>query len=159
MKRLAIVIVLAAATGVQFGHAQPAGRVTPTLEPIAETKLLMAGLAHANFKGLERILSKQPGEDQAWTFARGQALLIAETANLLLLRPPRNPGESAWMERAMGLRSQAVQLAHAISKKDVEQARGQLEQLAVSCNRCHETFKVPVQIEAFAAAPPPDLPK
>ena len=49
------------------------GKVVPKLEPIAETKLLMEGLAHANFRGLDRILAKKPEEAQAWTFGRGQA--------------------------------------------------------------------------------------
>src|SRR5262245_45627201 len=75
---------------------QAGRKVVPKLVPIAETKLLMEGLAHANFRGLDRHLKQKPTEDQAWTFARGQALLIAETANLLMLRPPRNEGESAW---------------------------------------------------------------
>jgi hypothetical protein len=134
----------------QFGHAQQAAKFVPTLEPVAETKLIMAGLAHANFKGLERILTKPPADAQAWTFARGQALLIAETANLLMIRPPRNSGETAWMERATVLRNQASQLAQAAAKKDFERARTELEQVAGACNRCHQNFRVPVQIEAFA---------
>src|SRR4051794_33113135 len=60
-------------------------KVSPKLEPVAETRLLMEGLAHANFRGIERILKEKPAEAQAWTFVRGQALLIAETANLLML--------------------------------------------------------------------------
>ena len=78
----------------QSGHAQPAPKVAPKLEPVAETKLLMEGLAHANFKGLERILTQKPADAQTWTFARGQALLVAETANLLMMRPPQKEGQS-----------------------------------------------------------------
>ena len=72
------------------------GKITPKLEPVAETKLLMEGLLHANFRGLERILNQKTPDAQGWTFARGQALLIAEGANLLMLRPPKNQGEQAW---------------------------------------------------------------
>ena len=39
------------------------GKTVPKLEPIAETRLLMEGLAHANFRGLERNLSKKPIDD------------------------------------------------------------------------------------------------
>src|SRR5262245_60590679 len=67
----------------------PSGsKVVPKLEPIAETKLIMDGIAHANYRGLEKLLAQQPADAQAWTFARGQALLLAETGNLLMLRPP-----------------------------------------------------------------------
>src|SRR5262245_38183332 len=78
-----------------------AKKVSPRLDPIAETKLLMEGLAHPNFRGLDKLLSQKTDEAQAWTFGRGQALLIAETANLLMLRPPRGQGQPAWFERAM----------------------------------------------------------
>jgi hypothetical protein len=130
--------------------AQVPSKVIPRLEPIAETKLLMEGLAHANFKGLERHLSQKPADDQTWTFARGQALLLAETANLLMLRPPQKDGQAPWFERAMAFRSRAAELAQTIAKKDYDRARVGLALVADSCNRCHQTFRVPVQIEPFA---------
>lgn len=134
----------------QSGHAQPASKVVPKLEPVAETKLLMEGLAHANFKGLERILTQKPADAQTWTFARGQALLLAETANLLMLRPPQKEGQSVWFEKAMALRGRAAELAQTLAKKDFDQARVGLSLVADSCNRCHQSFRVPVQIEPFA---------
>ena len=42
---------------------------------------------------IERLLSQKPADVQSWTFARGQALLIAETGNLLMLRPPKGEKE------------------------------------------------------------------
>lgn len=142
------------------GSAEPQGQVArppagPRLEPVAETKLIMQGLANANFKGLERILSDEPKEDRAWTFARGQALLIAETGNLLMIRPPRNAGEGVWHERAMELRSKASQLARTLATRDYLSSRTEFVGLANSCNRCHQTFRVPVQIEPFADAAAP----
>ncbi len=124
----------------------------PKLEPVAETKLLMVGLASANFKGLERILRDPPKDDQAWIFARGQALLIAETGNLLMIRPPRNQGETAWHDRSMELRTKAAQLAKTLALKDYTASRAEFVNLANSCNRCHQAFRVPVQIEPFAEA-------
>lgn len=128
----------------------PSPKVVPKLEPVAETKLLMEGLAHANFKGLERHLTQKPADAQTWTFARGQALLVAETANLLMLRPPQKEGQDAWFEKAMTLRGRATDLAQTLGRKDFERARVGLALVADSCNRCHQTFRVPVQIEPFA---------
>ena len=90
---------------------------------------------------------------ETWTFARGQALLIAETGNLLLLRPPRNKGEQPWFERATELRASASQLAKSLGERDYERSRQGLTTLANSCNRCHDAFRVPVHITPFA--PPP----
>lgn len=127
----------------------------PKLEPVADTKLLMVGLSNPNFKGLEKLLRDPPKDDQAWVFARGQALLIAETGNLLMLRPPRNQGEPAWFERAMELRSRSSALAKALSDKNYPASRAEFVNLANTCNRCHQTFRVAVQIEPFGENTPP----
>ncbi len=126
----------------------------PKLEPIAETRLLMEGLAHANFKGLERTLERKPTEDDAWRFGRGQAILIAETANLLMLRPPKNSGEQAWMDRATELRAASIGLARLIANRDYERSKAAMTVLAGTCNRCHQTFRVAVEIQPFAPNPP-----
>ncbi len=122
----------------------------PTLEPVAETKLLMEGLAQSNFRGLERLLRDKPADTESWTFARGQALLIAETGNLLMLRPPRNSGQSAWMDRSMELRATASELARAAGDRNFVRCRTLLTQLAGTCNHCHQTFRVPTRITPFA---------
>lgn len=133
---------------------QPAA---PRLEPVAETKLLMEGLARANFRGLERLLTKEPPDVETWTFARGQALLLAETGNLLLIRPPRTPGpaQTAWMTRAEELRTAATRLARLAGQKNFEGSRAALAETANVCNRCHQAFRIAVTLTAFGpdAAP------
>lgn len=141
-------------TGLPAQSQDTGSKITPKLEPVAETKLLMEGLLHTNFRGLDRLLQKAP-DAQGWTFARGQALLIAEGANLLMLRPPKNQGQQAWFERSMELRSLATQLAQVVARKDLDRGRASLQTLANSCNRCHQTFRVPVQITPFANEAPP----
>lgn len=147
-------VILFLFAGFAFAQQNPPARPAPKLEPIAETKLLMQGLAQANFKGLERLLEKQPQENQAWIFARGQALLIGETANLLMLRPPRKQGQDAWFERSIELRTQAVSLAQHIANKDYDRSKASFVALANSCNRCHQQFRVNVQIAPFADLEP-----
>lgn len=116
------------------------------LEPVAETKLLMEGLALPNFKGLDRLMRQKPKDPEDWVFLRGQALLLAETGNLLLLRPPRNAGETAWMSHAVELRGSADRLARATATRDYELSKLRLAELTTACNRCHQTFRVPVRL-------------
>jgi hypothetical protein len=125
---------------------------TPKPEPVAETRLLMEGLNQANFRGLERLLKDKPTDVEAWTFARGQALLIAETGNLLMLRPPRGKGADAWLDRAAELRDAATTLARAAGKRDYDRSVNALRDLAGACNRCHQAFRVTVRVAAFADA-------
>ena len=160
MKRLLPMILLAIAgpAGSQTPRPQPVPgpppRVAPKLEPIAETKLLMVALNHPNFKGIERLLRQPPPDMQSWTFARGQALVIAETGNLLMLRPPKNQGQEAWFDRATELRTKATQLARTLAAKEYDASRAGFVELANSCNRCHTAFRVVVQIEPFSEAAP-----
>src|SRR5262245_51691789 len=123
---------------------------TPRLEAVAETRLLMDGLARSNVRGLEKLLKDKELSDEAWTFARGQALLIAETGNLLLLRPPRNEGQATWQQRAMDLRTVATNVAHRAAARDHARTRLALVQLAAVCNRCHQSFRISTRIEPFA---------
>jgi hypothetical protein len=134
--------------------ALPSAKPPLKLEPVAETRLLMEGLAQANFSGLERLLKDKPADNEAWTFARGQALLIAETGNLLMLRPPKNPGETAWMDHSRELRDAAMAVAKNTAARDYEGSRNALGDLAVTCNRCHQTFRVQARIVPFANAQP-----
>jgi hypothetical protein len=129
---------------------QPKGRPAPKLEPVAETRLLMEGLNAANFKGLDRLLRDKPADVETWTFVRGQALLIGETGNLLMLRPPKNDGQDAWMDRATELREAATALARAAAARDYDKSQRGLVNVANACNRCHQNFRVPVRVEPFA---------
>jgi hypothetical protein len=140
-------LVLAAPGAAQAPVRAPG----PRLEPVAETRLLMEGLAQSNFQGLKRLLREKPADLETWTFARGQALLIAETGNLLMIRPPRNSGQTAWLERATDLRTAAASLARNLSRRDYEQSRAGLGEVANACNRCHQGFRVQVRVTPFAA--------
>jgi len=125
---------------------------TPKPEPVAETRLLMEGLNQANYRGLERLLRDKPADVEAWTFARGQALLIAETGNLLMMRPPRAKGQDAWLDHAAELREAATALARTAAKRDLDRSRNAFRDLAGACNRCHQAFRVAVKLVPFAEA-------
>jgi hypothetical protein len=154
--RLLLLAAAAALLVAALGAAQvpPLRAPGPRLEPVAETKLLMEGLAQPNFEGLGKLLRAQPNDPQAWVYARGQALLLAETGNLLMLRPPRNAGQSVWLERAADLRGAASRLARSLAARDYERSRAGLGEVATNCNRCHQTFRVRARVAPFAGAEP-----
>lgn len=149
-------LLLAAEGSAQRPATRPAGtpaaKFVPKFEPLAETRLLMEGLNLSNYRSLQRLLKEKPADDNTWVFARGQALLIAETGNLLLLRPPRNSGRDTWMKLAMSMRGVAGNLARAAAARDSTRSRAALAELTTACNRCHTTFRIPVRVS-------PDLDK
>jgi hypothetical protein len=150
-----VVLALVLATAPPAATQQPP-KVQPKLEPVAETRLLMEGINHANFRGIERLLQQKPADVQTWTFIRGQALLIAETGNLLMLRPPKGQGQPTWFDRAADMRASAKELARIASTQDYEKCRAGLLTLAGKCNQCHQSFRVNVEITAFAEKVEPE---
>jgi hypothetical protein len=157
--RLVLLAVIAAVLFVlpvvsQPPKADPKPKTPPRLVPVAETKLIMEGINQANFQGLEKLLKNKELDAEGWNFARGQALLIAESGNLLMLRPPKNSGQDAWMKAAMELRETASSFARSLTTRDLEKGRAGLAQLAKTCNSCHQTFNVKARITAFEPATP-----
>jgi hypothetical protein len=138
---------------VPIAHSQPVvikPKATPKLEAVAETKLLMEGLADPNLRGIGKILKEKPKEAEAWNFARGQALLIGETGNLLMMRPPKAPsGQDIWMANAVEMRDGGANLARSLAAKDYAKSRTGLAHLANVCNHCHQAFQVQVRINPF----------
>jgi hypothetical protein len=129
-------------------HSQPRG--APKLEPVAETKLLMEGLADPNARALGKLLNGKPQGAEAWALVRGQALLVAETGNLLLMRPPRaKASQDAWATHAAELRDSATALARAAAAKELAQARAALASVGNACNRCHRAFGTGPRVDPF----------
>lgn len=140
----------ALALGQPAAPTQPAER--PKLRAVAETALLMDALLRPNYRGVNVILKNPPAEGEAWAFGRGQALLLAESANLLMLRPPRSgQGADAWLARAADLRDSATKLARLMAARDYDRSRFAVVEVANSCNRCHRAFRVNLQVMPFEA--------
>lgn len=149
MIRIATLAMLSLALAVAAHGQQPAA---PKLEAVAEAKLLMEGMAKPNFDALGKLLKDKPADADAWKFARGQALLLAESSNLMMLRPPKaKAAQDAWMNKAADLRTAATRLSRAAGEKDYGTARAALATVANACNRCHETFRVPTRVTPFEA--------
>ena len=130
------------------GSAQRApAPFTPRFEAVAETRLLMEGMVNANYRSVGKLLKNKPADRETWVFVRGQAILIAESGNLLLLRPPRGAGRDPWMKAAMDMRSRAVVLATAAAAKDHAKRLQALADLKASCVHCHTTFRVGIKLD------------
>ena len=158
---LALAFALLAASGsAQTRRTQPQPQqknekqpFTPKFEALAETRLLMEGMAHPNYRSLQKLLKDRPADNETWTFVRGQALLLAESGNLLLLRPPRNNGRDTWMKLAMAMRDEAAELARKAAARNHPGSKTALVNVANSCNKCHQTFRVKVHVAPEKEAP------
>jgi hypothetical protein len=149
---LGLVCLWCSALQSQQQPVQKGGAAPPRLEPIAETKLIMEGFAKPNYDGLTKSLAKKPTEQEAWVFIRGQSLLVAESANLLMIRPPRTKQQQDnWMLRATEMRTAAKELGIAAAAKDYASSRTALAKLANQCNRCHADSGIKMRVEPLPA--------
>lgn len=147
MRRAALLLILLTAAGVS--PQGPARRPPPRLIPKASAGLLMRAMNAPNFTALGKRLRDKPADEEAWPFMRGQALLIAESGNLLMLRPPGNAGDTAWLRRCAELREAAGGLADALRQRDYLRSRAGLVATANTCNRCHRDFRVAERVVPF----------
>ncbi len=152
--RLTIGLCLVIMMMVTMVHSQEgvplSTRVQPKIFPIAETKIIMEGMTANNYQSMEKILQKKPEDAEAWSFARGQALLIAESGNLLLLRPPKSDGVVDWNRTSLELRENAAVLAKSLADHDYMKSREQFIALAQTCNKCHHKFRIETRVTPFA---------
>lgn len=110
----------------------------------------MAGIAEPNLRSIGQLLKNKPKDAEGWTFAHGQALLVAETGNLLMLRPPQGRDQqNTWMAFSAELRENGTSLGTALVAKDYLQSRAALATTANTCNRCHQSFKVAARVNPF----------
>jgi hypothetical protein len=172
---LCLLVVAPAMPQVQKADKVPAKAASPAPEPkpVAAVGAIMRGINRPNFSWLEYQLQRQPRDADTWGRVEDEALVLTEAGNLLMMRPPRSGEARAWLDRADGLRNAGIALAQAAQARNFDRCRNNLIRLSDACNRCHTTFRVNVQITAFAnqqpggpGAPrpplvpaPPDLPQ
>ena len=84
--------------------------------------------------------SQQPLDEKGWTAARNQALVLAESSNLLMLgNRVRDNGN--WMRMSRALVDAAAQAAAAAQKKDVKALEVATDAITVACMECHRPYR------------------
>ena len=84
--------------------------------------------------------SQQPLDEKGWTAARNQALVLAESANLLMLGT-RVRDNGNWMKMSRALVDAAAQAAAAAQKKDTKALEVATDAITVACMECHRPYR------------------
>jgi hypothetical protein len=80
-----------------------------------------------------------PTDDTKWEALQGQALALAESANLLLIRP-RLIATGSWTKWAAEQRDAAVAVMNAARKKDADALSAAADALYETCAGCHKVY-------------------
>lgn len=98
--------------------------------------------AYLRLKDSMALQPKKPAAEQPkknWKAIKGDALTLAESANLLLARLP-DKDAAAWANHAFAVREAGSQLYQAAKKKDEQTAVSAYKTMLTKCNACHKQF-------------------
>ena len=84
--------------------------------------------------------AEAPTTSKAWLEAHDQALLLAESGNLLMLGS-RARDRGQWMKMSRALVDAAVAAAAAMEKKDARALEVATDSITVACMECHRPYR------------------
>ena len=134
MKAFALTAAIAAA----MLQAAPAPR--PPTRNVGTMSDLMVKIIYPASDALFYIESRTPKTDSEWTVLEGQALMVAESANLLMM-PGRARDQKQWMADAKLMLDAAAEGYAAAKKRDIQGIVMINERLIESCTSCHKNYR------------------
>jgi len=133
VKILALSMALAAAA------AQTASSPAP-MRNVGSMSDLMVKIIYPTSDAIFYVESRTPTTDAEWTALEGQALMLAESANLLMM-PGRARDQKQWMADAKLMLDAGAAAVKAAKTKKVEAVSAVSDQLLESCTSCHKHYR------------------
>lgn len=91
------------------------------------------------YKRLKAAMAAKPTDKSGWKAIKADSLVLAECANLLLIRTPdENSGE--WNKAALATRKLGAELYRAAAANEFDAATKAYTSMLTNCNACHKTF-------------------
>ena len=141
MKTLALVL-LAGATVLAQAPAppKPLAPARPPTRNVGSMSDLMVKIIYPASDALFYIESRTPATEAEWTTLEGQALMVAESANLLMM-PGRARDQKQWMADAKLMLDAGAAAVKAVKTKKVDGIVALSDQLMESCTSCHKHYR------------------
>ncbi len=135
MKTIAVSVALATAL------AQPAAAPKkPPTRNVGTMSDLMVKIIYPTSDALFYVESRTPATEAEWTALEGQALMLTESANLLMM-PGRARDQKQWMADAKLMLDAGEAALKAVKAKNVEGVSAVSDQLLESCTSCHKHYR------------------
>ena len=133
MKIFALSIAMAASL------AQAASNGPPTRN-VGSMSDLMVKIIYPTSDALFYIESRTPKDDAEWNAFEGQMLMLAESANLLMMKG-RARDQKQWMADAKLMLDAGALAVEAAKTKNAEAVSALSDQLLESCTTCHKHYR------------------
>lgn len=114
---------------------------SPATETVATVKDVMLGLTIPNSDFIWGV-EEEPTDDFGWAEIRLNAIMLAESANLLLAEGRAREGDT-WAQEARALATAAKVTISAVDAKDFEGVIDSGEAIYNTCESCHMVYLLP----------------
>jgi len=118
----------------------PAIAQTPPFLPVATISEIMDAITLPYSDALLYIQRNPPQSDRDWEMLQMQALMLAESGNLLMMKD-RAKNQGPWMKDARLLVDAGMAAVKATRARDIQAVLALNDQIVSSCITCHTKFR------------------
>jgi hypothetical protein len=143
MQRIALCLICLAASLAGCDH-QPATAPMPAapasaFKPVATVKQLMQGITVPASNAVFAVAGTAPTDDAGWQAVEASALAVAESGNLMLMKP-RAIDAQEWQQYALALVDAGQRAAEAAHAKDADKTSLAGDDMYNVCEQCHAKY-------------------
>jgi hypothetical protein len=113
------------------------GEVVPVEDSMHE---FMEYVFQPTYLRLKASMAAAPADNKGWKAIKSDALILAESCNLLYGRAPKEHGED-WVQHATASKTHGAALYKAAKAKDFDASTTAYKTMLESCNACHKQFE------------------
>jgi cytochrome c553 len=113
----------------------------PTAKPVGSILQLMQGIVVPASNAIFRIPNETPKNDKEWAAVQSNALVLAESGNLLML-PGRAKDDGEWMKDSRALVDAGAAAFEAANAKDEDALTEIGDKILTTCSTCHQKYEL-----------------
>ena len=130
---------LAGCTRHEAAAPTSAPPTTDALRPIATVRQVMLGITVPASNAVFAVAGQAPADDAGWEAVEASALAVAESGNLLLVKP-RAVDDGDWKRWSVALVDAGVKAAKAAHSKDADATGVAGDDMYNVCEQCHAKY-------------------
>lgn len=131
MRKVGVIVLFLAAVAM----AQ-----APTFQPVGTTLQVMRAVVIPSSDVIFKLPSETPKDDKEWAVVQNNALILAESGNLLMMKG-RSKDDGEWNKDAQLLVTAGAAAFKAANAKDADKLLDIGDDILTACETCHKKYK------------------
>jgi hypothetical protein len=112
----------------------------PTFQPVGTTLQVMRAMVIPSSDAIFAVPGNPPKTDKEWTAVQNNALILAESGNLLMMAG-RSKDNGEWMKDSKALVDAGNAAFKAANAKDLNKLGDVSDDILATCENCHNKYK------------------